>query len=222
MSRLILEAAEAFVQSRLASDVTGHDWQHVDRVRRAALMIGTSEGADLLVVELAALLRDVADWKFHGGDEQAGPRVAAEWLQSQGVADATIAQIAAIIGEVSFKGAGVETRPTTLESAVVQDADRLDALGAIGIARAFAYGGHKGQALYDPAIAATPHTTFAAYKSQSRSTINHFYEKLLLLKDRLNTATARHIAAARHRYMEEFLRQFYREWNGEDFRPGCG
>jgi uncharacterized protein len=222
MSRKLIQSAEAFIRARLAGDGSGHDWHHVDRVRRTAVMIGAAEGADLQLVELAALLHDVADWKFHGGDDRAGPRVASQWLAEQGAPPETIAAVAQIISEVSFKGAGVETKPATLEGQVVQDADRLDAIGAIGIARTFAYGGHKGQALHDPAVAATPHASFEEYKTQSKSTINHFYEKLLLLKDRLNTVTARQIAASRHRYMEEFLAQFYREWNGDDYRPVCG
>jgi uncharacterized protein len=221
MPRRLIEGTEAFLRERLGTDATGHDWHHTDRVRRTAMVIGTAEGADLRVVELAALLHDVADWKFHGGDDQEGPRVAREWLLFQEVPPQIIELITTIIREISFKGAGVDTRPTSLEASVVQDADRLDALGAIGIARAFAYGGHKGQALYDPAIAATPHATFEDYQKHSRSTINHFYEKLLLLKDRLNTHTARQIAATRHQFMEQFLSQFYREWNGEDWRPWC-
>ena len=221
-SREIIERTAAFVRERLGTDATGHDWHHVDRVRRTALMIGAAEGADLHVVELAALLHDVADWKFHGGSDAEGPRVAREWLENQEVSAATVDQVVAIIGEVSFKGAGVKTEPTTLEGKVVQDADRLDALGAIGIARAFAYGGHKGQSLHDPAHAPTPHQSFEDYKKHSRSTINHFYEKLLLLKERLNTGTARRLAQSRHQFMEQFLAQFYREWDGEDYRPVCG
>lgn len=222
MPRALIERTEAFVREQLGAGDVGHDWYHVDRVRRTAVMIGAAEGADLAMVELAALLHDVADWKFHGGDEFAGSRVASEWLQSQDASPSVIEQVAQIIDLVSFKGAGVETRPATLEGQVVQDADRLDAIGAIGVARAFAYGGHKGRLLYDPLTPPTPHDSFAAYKSSSGPTINHFYEKLLLLKDRLHTATARQIATSRHRYMEEFLAQFYREWNGEDYRPVCG
>jgi uncharacterized protein len=221
MSRELIERTETFIRTRLAGDASGHDWHHVDRVRRTAVMIGAAEGADLHVVELGALLHDVADWKFHAGDLNAGPTAAREWLISQSVPEMTIAQIESIIREVTFKGAGVETKPTTLEGQCVQDADRLDAIGAIGIARTFAYGGHKGQAMYDPAAAPLQHDSFEDYKTKSHSTINHFYEKLLLLKDRMHTATARKLAAARHRHMEEFLAQFYREWNGEDYRSVC-
>jgi uncharacterized protein len=222
MFRALIEQTEQFIKDRLAADSSGHDWFHVDRVRRSAVLIGAAEGADLFITELGALLHDVADWKFHAGDEDAGPRAAREWLTSQNVAPEHIAQVEAIIREVSYKGAGVATRPSTLEGQVVQDADRLDAIGAIGIARAFAYGGHKGRGMYDPLVPPTPHDSFDAYKKNSGPTINHFYEKLLLLKDRLNTATARQIAASRHRFMEDFLAQFYREWNGEDYRPVCG
>jgi uncharacterized protein len=222
MSRQLILDTESFIRARLGGDASGHDWYHVDRVRRSAVMIGAAEGADLFVTELAALLHDVADWKFHDGDEDAGPRVAGEWLESQRADPSLIAQVQQVIREVSFKGAGVATKPSTLEGQVVQDADRLDAIGAIGIARTFAYGGHKGNAMYDPLKTATPHASFEDYKTKSSSTINHFYEKLLLLKDRLNTATARQIAGSRHRFMEEFLAQFYKEWNGDDYRPVCG
>jgi uncharacterized protein len=222
MSRLLIERTEAFVRERLDAGDVGHDWQHVDRVRRTAVMLGAAEGADLIVVELAALLHDVADWKFHDGDEFAGSRAATHWLRSQLAAPELVTLVAQIIDEVSFKGAGVQTQPTTLEGQVVQDADRLDAIGAIGIARAFAYGGHKKRALYDPLIPPTPHDSFEAYRQGTGPTINHFHEKLLLLKDRMNTATARQIAASRHRFMEAFLQQFAREWNGEDYRPVCG
>ncbi len=221
MSREIITKTEAFIREKLGADSSGHDWYHVDRVRRSAVMIGTAEGADLFVTELAALLHDVADWKFHAGDDDAGPRVAGEWLVSLAVDAGTITAVQQIIREVSFKGAGVATKPGTLEAAVVQDADRLDAIGAIGVARTFAYGGHKGQPMYDPTKPATLHDSFDSYKNNNGTTINHFYEKLLLLKDRLNTATARKLAAKRHQFMEDFLTQFYREWNGEDYRPGC-
>lgn len=222
MTRETITKTEQFIRERLGADSSGHDWYHVDRVRRSAMMIGTAEGADLFVTELAALLHDVADWKFHSGDDDAGPRVAGEWLASLNVDAQVIADVQQIIREVSFKGAGVPTKPSTLEGAVVQDADRLDAIGAIGVARTFAYGGHKGNPMYDPTSPATPHDSFESYKKNSGSTINHFYEKLLLLKDRLNTATAKKIAAKRHHFMEEFLEQFYREWNGDDYRPVCG
>ncbi len=180
-----------------------------------ALTIGRGEGADLYVVELAALLHDIADWKFHGGDDALGPSRAAEWLAGLGVEPGVIEHVAEIIRGVSFKGAGVATPMRTLEGQVVQDADRLDAIGAIGIARAFAYGGHAGRALYDPAIVADEHSSFEAYKKNSGPTINHFHEKLLLLKDRMNTPTARRLAEGRHRFMVDFLQRFHAEWNAE-------
>jgi len=203
------------VRALLSDESSGHDWFHVERVRNTALRIGREEGADLFVVELAALLHDVADWKFAGGDHEAGPRAARDWLSSLGVEATVIDHVCEIIAGLSFKGAGVETPMRTLEGRCVQDADRLDALGAIGIARAFAYGGHKGRALYDPSIPPQPHASFEAYKKNAGPTINHFYEKLLLLKDRMTTATGKRLAAARHAYLEQFLDEFFAEWEGK-------
>jgi uncharacterized protein len=213
-SEIIRRTAD-HVRGLLSGDGSGHDWFHVERVRRTALRIGEEEQADLFVIELAALLHDVSDWKFAGGDHEAGPRAAQAWLGSLGVSPDVIEHVCDIIAGLSFKGAGVDTAMPTLEGQCVQDADRLDALGAIGIARAFAYGGHKGRALYDPAIPPEPHTSFEAYKQSTGPTINHFYEKLLLLKDRMTTATGRRLAAERHAYLERFLEQFFEEWNGE-------
>jgi uncharacterized protein len=210
----VIRKTEAHIRELLAQDSSGHDWWHIHRVRSSALAIGRREGADLFVVELAALLHDVADWKFHGGDENVGPQRAVEWLNSLGVDQQTADRVGQIVSEVTFKGAGVATRPSTLEGCVVQDADRLDAVGAIGIARAFAYGGHAGRAIHDPTVSPEEHASFAAYKSSKGPTINHFYEKLLLLKDRMNTETGRALAAERHRVMEEFLAEFFAEWEG--------
>ncbi|MDX1945086.1 MAG: HD domain-containing protein [Pirellulaceae bacterium] len=210
----ILQQTAAHVRSLLAGDSAGHDWFHIERVRRTALAIGREEGADLFVVELAALLHDVADWKFAGGDHTAGPRAARDWLANLSVPAATSEHVAAIIAGLSFKGAGVPTPMPTLEGRVVQDADRLDALGAVGIARAFAYGGSRGRAMHDPAIPPQTHASFEAYKKNAGPTLNHFYEKLLLLSDRMNTPTGRRLAAARHRYLEQFLEQFLAEWEG--------
>jgi len=212
-SQIILQTADR-VQDLLSGEGTGHDWFHIERVRRTALAIARDEAADPFIVELAALLHDVADWKFAGGDHEAGPRQARAWLESLDVSAAAIDHVCGIIAGLSFKGAGVPTVMATLAGRCVQDADRLDALGAIGIARAFAYGGHKGQELYDPAVPPTPHDSFEAYKKGSASTINHFYEKLLLLQDRMNTATGKRLAAARHQVMEQFLEQFFAEWDG--------
>lgn len=211
----ILKATVDHIRQLLAGDSSGHDWHHIERVWKTAVTIGGGEGADLVVVQLAALLHDIADWKFHGGDDTAGPRAARAWLERFSVEAATIEHVCEIIATLSFKGAGVATPMRTLEGKVVQDADRLDALGAVGIARAFAYGGHKGRELYDPAVPPTPHDSFGAYKKNAGPTINHFYEKLLLLKDRMNTAVGRRLAEDRHRFMEAYLEQFFAEWKGE-------
>ncbi len=216
----ILRATEIMVHDRLGPDATGHDWFHTDRVRRVALRIAQDEAAngatlDPTVIELAALLHDVDDWKFAGGDETAAPRAAAAWLANQGADPTTVSHVAEIIGALSFKGAGVPTPMRTPEGAIVQDADRLDALGAIGIARTFAYGGHTGAVLHDPDVPPSHHDSFAAYKSGGGTTINHFPEKLLLLRDRMNTTTARGLAAGRHTVMERFLARFFAEWEGD-------
>jgi uncharacterized protein len=204
------------VQERLAGESSGHDWWHVHRVWKMAEHLVRGTDANALVVQLAALLHDIADWKLHGGDETVGPRVARSLLSKYGLSDETIAAVCAIIPEISFKGAGVATEPSTLEGKIVQDADRLDAIGAIGIARAFAYGGHAGQELYNPHRAPVMHSSKEAYISSRGPTVNHFYEKLLLLKDQLNTPEARQIARQRHEFMENYLRQFFAEWNGTD------
>jgi uncharacterized protein len=198
----------------LTGEGSGHDWFHIERVRRTALVIGREEGADVFIVELAALLHDVADWKFAAGDHEAGPREARSWLNSLESDQGVIDHVCEIIRGLSFKGAGVATPMQSLEGRVVQDADRLDALGAIGVARAFAYGGHKGRALYNPEVPPTPHESFEAYKKNSGPTINHFYEKLLLLRERMNTPTGRRLAAERHAFMERYLEQFFAEWEG--------
>jgi uncharacterized protein len=209
-----MEKTAEHVRALLADDATGHDWWHVHRVRQLALEIGRREGADLFVVELTALLHDIADWKFHAGDETLGPRRAGQWLAGMGVDPTTTEHVCDIIAHISYKGAGVPTPMRSLEGRVVQDADRLDALGAIGIARTFAYGGHAGQPIHDPEVVAIEHATFAAYKQGGGTTINHFYEKLLLLKDRMNTQAGRQLAAERHTVMEEFLTRFLAEWEG--------
>lgn len=211
----ILEATADHIRGLLSGDSSGHDWPHIERVWKTSLTLGREENADLFVVQLAALLHDIADWKFHGGDESAGPRAAREWLLRFGIEEVAIAHVCQIIAGLSFKGAGVATPMQTLEGQIVQDADRLDAIGAVGIARAFAYGGHKGRAMHDPSIPPTLHDSFGAYKKNAGPTINHFYEKLLLLKDRMNTAAGKRLATARHEFMEQFLAQFFAEWRGE-------
>jgi len=211
----ILESLEKKIKALFGAEGTGHDWHHINRVRNTALKIGDAEGADLFVVELAALLHDIADHKFHNHDLTVGPERAREIILEE-TSDTDLAErIATIVSEISFKGAGVETPVSSLEAAVVQDADRLDALGAIGIARAFAYGGHKNRPIYDPEIESSLHDNFEDYAKKGTHTINHFYEKLLLLKDRMNTDSGSKIAEERHRFMEEFLDRFYEEWKSD-------
>ncbi|KAA5547777.1 HD domain-containing protein [Adhaeribacter rhizoryzae] len=209
---IILTTAD-YIKEKFAGEGSGHDWWHIYRVWQNALYLAKNEQADLLVVQLGALLHDVADWKFYGGDETVGEKMAREYLEKLQVPELVIAPVCQIINEISFKGAGVNTPMSTLEGAIVQDADRLDAIGAIGIARAFAYGGFKHREMHNPNILPENHTSFAAYKKNTGPTINHFYEKLLLLKDRMNTATGRQLAEDRHQYMLNFLEQFYQEWN---------
>jgi uncharacterized protein len=212
----ILRRTEAFVRERMHGEGTGHDWWHVDRVRRMALRLARDEGADPYVTQLAALLHDIADHKFHGGDETAGPRAARAWLTEAGADAPTIDHVCDIIAALSYKGAGVATPMATPEGAVVQDADRLDAIGAIGVARAFAYGGSRGRPLHDPEESPELHASFDRYKASTGPTINHFHEKLLLLRDRMNTAAARRIADGRHAFMQQFLARFHAEWDGVD------
>jgi len=202
------------VKEACKNDSSGHDWWHIFRVVNLVKHIGKKEGANLDIVELAALLHDLDDWKLNESNEGHLPK-ARKILSENGYSAETINTILGIIDEVSFKGAGVETKPSTLEAMVVQDADRLDAIGAIGIARTFAYGGHKNQPLHNPDLKPNLHGSFEEYKKTRTSTINHFYEKLLLLKDRLNTPTAKQLAEKRHQFMEQFLEQFYSEWNLE-------
>lgn len=210
----VIAATAEHVKAKLSGEGSGHDWFHVERVWKNARHIGAGEQVDMFVVELAALLHDIADWKFAGGDDSAGPREARVWLESLKVDARRIAHVCDIIKNLSFKGAGVKSEMRTREGMVVQDADRLDALGAIGIARAFAYGGHKGSELYNPDVKPEFHASFEEYKRSRGNTINHFYEKLLLLKDLMNTETAKRLAEQRHKVMEDFLEQFLAEWNG--------
>lgn len=212
----IIQKTEGFVKEKLSGEGSGHDWWHVYRVWELAKHIAKEEqGADLFIVELTALLHDIADWKFHGGDDLAGPRVAREWLEKSGVKEKDIQHVCKIVEHISFKGAGVESKIQTLEGKIVQDADRLDAIGAVGIARAFAYGGYKRQEIYNPEIKILLHQTAESYKNSKTTTINHFYEKLLLLKDKMNTDTGKEIASERHKFMEEYLERFYKEWKGQ-------
>lgn len=195
-------------------DSSGHDWWHIYRVVNLAKHIGSKEMADLHVVETAALLHDLDDWKLELSDSENLPNARKLLIENGATAD-FIEKVLTIIKEVSYKGAGTETRPSSIEGMAVQDADRLDAIGAIGVARTFAYGGYKKQPLHEPNLKPTLHNSYEEYKSTRTSTINHFYEKLLLLKDRLNTKTAMELAVQRHQFMEQFLEQFYAEWNLE-------
>jgi len=212
----LVAAVAASVRRLMEGDGTGHDWWHVWRVWKTAERLARTERkADPVIVSLGALLHDVGDWKFHGGDEEAAPREAAKLLRKARAGREVVDRVAEVCREISFKGAGVADRPTSLEARIVQDADRLDALGAVGIARAFAYGGAKGRLLYEPGVKPVLHGSFAAYKKSKSHTINHFHEKLLLLKERLHTKAARRIARERHAFLETYLRRFHAEWDGK-------
>ena len=209
-----IESCITFVKKTLAGAEGGHDWFHIERVWRNAKLIASGEECDLEVVELAALLHDIADSKFHEGDEEIGPKKAREYLTTVGIKHQKIDHIVAIIENVSYKGGHNTRNHSSIELDIVQDADRLDAIGAIGIARTFNYGGFKNRAIYNPAIPPNLNMTKEEYKRSTAPTINHFYEKLLLLKDLMNTESGKRIAEQRHQYMEGFLDQFYSEWNG--------
>jgi uncharacterized protein len=204
-----------FVKEKLENAEGGHDWFHIERVYKNALSIAENEVCDDTVVKLAALLHDIADSKFHNGDETVGPEIAREFLLSNEVEEATIQHIIKIIENVSFKGGNTQKEFSSIELDIVQDADRLDAIGAIGIARTFNYGGFKNRPLYNPNIAPNLHMSKEEYKKSEAPTLNHFYEKLLLLKDKMNTKTGKQIAQKRHQFMMNFLSQFYAEWDGE-------
>jgi uncharacterized protein len=210
-----IKKVEAEVKNLLSEESTGHDWHHIRQVKDMALRIARIEGGDENLIELAALVHDVGDRKLHASEKE-GEEVTLKLLKSCGVPAETIDKVMDIVRSVSFKGAHVADTTSTLESKIVQDADRLYALGSIGIARTFAYGGAKGRLLHDPDRQPTPHNTEGAYYGSKSPTIHHFYEKLLLLKDRMHTPTARTIAESRHEFMEEFLRRFYLEWDVKD------
>jgi uncharacterized protein len=207
----IIKKTEDYIAFEFGNEGSGHDWFHVDRVRKMALKIGINEGCNLFVIEMAALLHDLDDWKLTDSNSIAKSK-SSIWLENLVVDPDVSDQILRIIDEVSFLGAGSETLVSSFESASVQDADRLDAIGAIGIARTFAYGGHKSRLIYDPSVLPVMHSDFEEYKRSSAPTLNHFYEKLLLIKDRLNTETARTIAVGRHLFLENYLVQFKEEW----------
>lgn len=205
-----------FVKRSLQDAESGHDWWHIQRVWNITKTLLRHEDADPLVCELAALLHDIADSKFHDGDESIGPSVAGKFLESLGVDPVAIEHVKAIILNMSFKASLGTVKFHSKELAVVQDADRLDAIGAIGIARAFNYGGYKNREIYNPEIKPVPTQSKEAYKNSAAPTINHFYEKLLLLKDKMNTSYGLRMAERRHQFLEVFLEQFYADWNGED------
>ena len=213
----IIQNTIEFVKTELQNAEGGHDWFHIERVFKNTILISKDEKVDVFIVSLGALLHDIADPKFYNGDETIGPKIAAEFLKKENVDSKTITHVINIIKYISFKNSLSKTdkKFTSKELEVVQDADRLDAIGAIGIARCFNYGGFKNRSLYDPEILPNLEMTKEQYKKSDAPTINHFYEKLLLLKDKMNTVAGKKIALERHQYMEQFLTQFYNEWNGE-------
>lgn len=210
----IIQNTIEFVKETLKGAEGGHDFFHIERVYKNALLIAKNEKVDEFVVSLGALLHDIADSKFHNGDETVGPQKARTFLESQQVSEEIITHIEKIITNISFKGGNFKQSFTSPELNVIQDADRLDAIGAVGIARCFNYGGFKNRELYNPEVPPNLKMTKEEYKKSTAPTINHFYEKLLLLKDKMNTTTGKAIAEQRHAYMEGFLEQFYKEWNG--------
>ena len=212
-SHTLVERVAERIRLRFLGESSGHDWHHIHRVWKLTQQIAGQEGAGLEIAELGALVHDIADWKFCAGDETVGPREARVLLAEEGADDDVIEAVADIVATISFKGANVRTEMKTLEGRCVQDADRLDAMGAIGIARCFAYGGHAGRLIHDPDARPVMHATAEAYKSAKGTSLNHFHEKLFLLKDRMNTASGRAMAEERHRFMAQFVDQFLREWD---------
>lgn len=211
----IKEKTISFVKDTLQGAEAGHDWFHIERVYKTALSINTKEGGDLLLVTLAALLHDIADSKFNNGDEEIGPQLAGNFLRTLGLSEAVILEVQQIIRNLSYKASLGKIEFSSRELDIVQDADRLDAIGAIGIARAFTYGGYKNRVLYDPEIKPDLHMSKEAYKNSEAPTINHFYEKLLRLKELMKTRTGKELAEHRHQFMLLYLNQFYSEWEGE-------
>ncbi|MGL5415459.1 MAG: HD domain-containing protein [Clostridium sp.] len=211
---ITVENTKKFVKSKLENEGSGHDWYHIERVYNLAKYLGKEEGGDSYIIELAALLHDIEDWKF-SKDNKSETGIIEEFLLSEKVEKEDIAKIIFIIKTMSFKGGVVSSKQNTIEGMVVQDADRLDAMGAIGIARAFTYGGYKGNQIYDPTIKPIEFKSLDDVKNKKNHTINHFYEKLLKLKDNINTGSGKKIAEKRHEFMEKFLIEFYNEWNME-------
>lgn len=211
----LIDKTILFVKQQLQNAEGGHDWFHIERVYKNALLIAENEVCNLEIVKLGALLHDIADSKFHDGDETIGPKVARKFLEEENVNEETITHVLNIIKNISFKGGNFNKKFNSKELDIVQDADRLDAIGAIGIARTFNYGGFKNRAIYNPNIAPNLNMSKEEYKNSEAPTLNHFYEKLLLLKDKMNTESGKKIAQKRHEFMEKFLSQFYAEWDGE-------
>lgn len=213
--KAILTAVSAMVQQEFTGESSGHDWCHIERVWKMAKRLSIEENSDTFVVELAALLHDIADWKFHNGDKSIGSKRAREILASLDVEPKTINEVAGIIEKIGFLGAKAEHPELSLEGKIVQDADFLDAIGALGIARTFAYGGNQQKPMHTPEISPVLHQTKEEYVKNQSSTINHFYEKLLLLKERMHTKTAKRLAEERHAFMKNFLNEFFLEWEGK-------
>jgi uncharacterized protein len=209
----IVSQIKSIIKKQFENESTGHDWFHIERVYNMAAFLQKTEGGDLEIIELAALLHDVSDHKFNGGSATLGGNIAFEMLINLKYSPVKAEKVREIINKVSFKGANVEHLTNSIEAKIVQDADRLDAIGAIGIARAFAYGGNKERPLFDPSIPPVLHDSFDAYKNSKSHTINHFHEKLLLLRSKLNTSTAINIGNERHEFLELFLKNFMNEWN---------
>ncbi|MCO6174870.1 HD domain-containing protein [Flavobacterium sp. NRK F10] len=215
MGKAIIDNTIGFVKKQLANAEGGHDWFHIQRVFQNSVQIAEHEtDCNIEIVQLAALLHDIADSKFHNGDETVGPKIAREFLLQQEVDEEIVRHVVSIIENISFKGGNFNPDFSSLELQIVQDADRLDAIGAIGIARTFNYGGFKNRPMYDPAIAPKMNMTKEEYKKSNAPTLNHFYEKLLILQDKMNTETGKKMAKERHQFMELFLAQFYSEWDG--------
>lgn len=213
----IIQKTAEYIKTEFSGDSSGHDWWHIHRVWKNALTLCEHEKADGFIVQLAALLHDLDDWKFNeSGDET--PLRAKAWLDSCAVESSIAEKVCEIITHISYKGANVENKMRSLEGFIVQDADRLDAIGAVGIGRAFAYGGYKNRPMYDPETSNTMHKSFEEYRNSKSATVNHFYEKLLLLKEMMNTKTAKRIAEQRHQVMLDFLDQFMNEWEGRDIQ----
>ena len=211
----VIQKTIDFTKATLSNAEGGHDWWHVYRVWKLSKHIAKTENGNTFIVELGALLHDIADSKFHDGDELIGPRKARDFLTSLSIEEEIILHVENIISNISFKGGNTTQKFKSPELDVVQDADRLDAIGAIGVARTFNYGGYRGNEMYNPEVKPNFNMTREEYKNSNAPTINHFYEKLFLLKDRMNTNTGKSIAEHRHRFMEQFLEEFYNEWNGQ-------